>query len=435
MRNRHSLPARRTSSTVSGGSRVSGDAPRYRYRLNRLGVHFLFVGGFAMLGGALRGFNLLLILAGGLTAALLVQWRWSKASVERLTIRRRLPAEAFAGKPFRVRFRLVNHARLLPSWLLRVDDELAPADGGGPATIATTPVAVVPPGGSRTPAYDCLVRRRGRYRLGPATVASSFPLCLMTAQLWDDRRVELDVFPRILELRRGWQKRLLTRTEGAVTSARRSGPVEGEFFGLREWRSGDHPRLIHWRTTARIGEPAVRQFERQRRFDVCLLLDAYAPPAAAGRADDDASPDGPAAADTGVETAISLTATLLIHLVAMPSNRVVLTVADSAAAAVTGGGSLEGKRRMLSLLARVRPADRPPLEAALRVTADLARQPRDLIVISSREKRLAVTPRSELSRLLQPWTRTGTLRWIDAGEPAVVRGFVKTDGETYVTPA
>ena len=433
MRNRHSLLARRTSSAGSGGPAVSGGGPRYRHRLSRLGVHFLFVGGFAMLGGALRGFNLLLILAGGLTAALLVQWRWSKASVERLTIRRRLPAEAFAGKPFRVRFRLVNHARMLPAWLLRVDDELAAADGGGPATIATTPVAVVPPGGSRSPAYDCLVRRRGRYRLGPATVASSFPLCLMTAQLWDDRRVELDVFPRILELRRGWQKRLLTRTEGAVTSARRSGPVEGEFFGLREWRSGDHPRLIHWRTTARIGEPAVRQFERQRRFDVCLLLDAYAP-AAAGPTDG-AEPGDPADAEAGVEMAISLVATLLIHLVAMPSNRVILTVADSAAAAVTGGGSLEGKRRMLSLLARVRPVPRPPLEAALRATADLARQPRDLIVISSREKRLAVTPRSELSRLLQPWTRTGTLRWIDACDPAVVRGFVKTDGETHVAPA
>lgn len=432
MRNRHSLLARRTSSGGAEGPGGGGGGPRYRHRLSRLGVHFLFVGGFAMLGGALRGFNLLLILAGGLTAALLVQWRWSKASVERLTIRRRLPAEAFAGKPFRVRFRLVNHARMLPAWLLRVDDELAAVDGDGPATIATTPVTVVPPGGSRTPAYECLVRRRGRYRLGPATVASSFPLCLMTAQLSDDTRVELDVFPRVLELRRGWQKRLLTRTEGAVTSARRSGPVEGEFFGLREWRSGDHPRLIHWRTTARIGEPAVRQFERQRRFDVCLLLDAYAP-SASGQTDD-ALPGDSADAEAGIEMAISLVATLLIHLVAMPSNRVVLTVADSAAAAVTGGGSLEGKRRMLSLLARVRPVARPRLEAALRVTADVARQPRDLIVISSREKRLAVTPRSELSRLLQPWTRTGTLRWIDACDPAVVRGFVKTDGETHVAP-
>ena len=42
---------------------------RFRYQLTRLGLHFVFVAAFTMIGGALRGFNLLLVLAGLLVGA------------------------------------------------------------------------------------------------------------------------------------------------------------------------------------------------------------------------------------------------------------------------------------------------------------------------------------------------------------------------------
>ena len=414
---------------------MARNEPRPRQRLTRLGLHFAFVGGFSMLGGALRGLNLLLILAGILIAALLVQWRWSRRSVESLSMRRRMPAEAFAGQPFRVRFRLTNHARFLPSWLLRVDDEVQNV-AGGESTLASTSVAVVPPGRARTPAYDCVVVRRGRYRLGPSSVVTSFPLSLMTSRLVLDDRVEFDVYPRLLELHRGWQTRLLTRTEGSTTSARRSGSVEGEFFGLREWQSGDHPRLIHWRTTARIGELAVRQFEQQRRFDICLLVDGFVDPITNSRASTAGSPERAVAQelpageeDEPLERAISLAATLLIHLAATPSNRTILAVASRHPEAVIGGGSLTGKRRMLGLLARFEPSTECQLAEGLRRAIEVARQPRDLIVVSARSMRQAVAPRSDLGRMLQPWTRSGTIRWIDASDPGVTRGLIRTTTE------
>ena len=382
-----------------------------RHRLTRLGMHFLFVGGFSMLGGAIKGLNLLLILSAGLIAALLVQWRWSRRSIDVLSLRRRVPAEAFAGRPFRVRFRLSNRGRILPVWLLRVDDEIRPASGGEGVT-ASTQVGFLPPRGSRSPSYDCRVLRRGRYRLGPCSVATSFPLALMSARVSVDAAEELDVYPRLLSLRRGWESRLLTRTEGATTSARRSGPAEGEFFGLREWQSGDHPRLIHWRTTARVGEPVVRQFEQQRRFDVCFLVDGV-------RTEDPST----------VETAISLAATLLVRLVSTPSNRAVLSVAARVPEATIGGGSLEGKRRMLGMLARMQPVGEPDLVGALERAVAIGRRPRDLIVISPRPMAAVVRPRSDLARRLYPWTRTGTIRWLNVGDPAVLRGLAQERGQ------
>jgi uncharacterized protein (DUF58 family) len=47
----------------------------------------------------------------------------------------------------------------------------------------------------------------------------------------------------------------------------------GEFESLREFRTGDDPRDIHWRTSARRGRRFVRQFEGNTGRLVVLALD------------------------------------------------------------------------------------------------------------------------------------------------------------------
>ena len=54
-----------------------------------------------------------------------------------------------------------------------------------------------------------------------------------------------------------------------------------EYHGLRDYRPGDSPRWIHWRTTARVGEPMVKEFEQQTEQDLAVLLDPWLPRAGA----------------------------------------------------------------------------------------------------------------------------------------------------------
>jgi len=42
---------------------------------------------------------------------------------------------------------------------------------------------------------------------------------------------------------------------------------------VREYKIGDEPRRIHWRSTARLGKPMVREQEGQRSSVVVLVLD------------------------------------------------------------------------------------------------------------------------------------------------------------------
>lgn len=395
--------------------------PRRKHRLTRLGFHFLFVGTFAMLGGALRGFNLLLVLAGLIVGTLIMQWRWSRRSVEAVSVNRRLPGEAFAGTPFRVRYVLRNHSRLMPVWMMRVEDRIESLGGSEPAT-AICAAGVIPAKQTVLPHYDCTASKRGRYRFGPATLMTTFPFSLFSSKQIKDETDQLHVFPELLNLRGNWQRRLVSRAGGVSSTARRSGPSEGDFFGLREWRTGDSPKWIHWRTTARLNEPAVRQFEQQRRFDLCILVDAFD-----GRPESStflgiSRPATGAASDPdereACELAISLAATFLVHLVGIPSNRVVLAVAAAQADAVIGAGSVAGKRRMLEVLADVVASPRPRLTEAAEKAIRIVGNTQDLVVISSRSLAQARQANDSsgdvpLADVIAPWVRRGAFRWID----------------------
>src|SRR5690606_29676660 len=49
------------------------------------------------------------------------------------------------------------------------------------------------------------------------------------------------------------------------------------FHRIREYRPGDEPRSIHWRTTARRNELMVREFRESRDRHLIVLLDAWIP--------------------------------------------------------------------------------------------------------------------------------------------------------------
>lgn len=373
----------------------------HKHRLTRLGFHFLFVGAFAMLGGAVRGFNLLLVLAGLLVGGLLIQWRWSRRSIEVLAVQRRNPTEAFAETPFRVRYLLRNHGWLMPAWMVRIEDKIE-RDDGSQRVAAVCGAGVIAARKTVAPHVECTIARRGRYRFGPVSVVTTFPFSLLTSRQTTQDEEMLDVFPKLLTLRKQWQRRLVSRAGGVSTTARRSGSVEGDFFGLREWQAGDSPKWIHWRTTARLNEPAVRQFEQKRRFDACVLVDAF---------DTGDNPD-PA------ELAISLAATFLVHLVSSPSNRLILAIAGQESEAVIGGGSVEGRRRMMRILSGIRTSEQPKLDEAAKKAFEIAGTSKDLIVISPRSADEVESAAPVFFTMLDAWRRRSSFRWINVSTEA-----------------
>jgi uncharacterized protein (DUF58 family) len=375
---------------------MSAHPSAIRIRVARLGWQFAFIGVFAMIGGAIRAYNLPLVLAGLIVATLILQWRWVRHTIASVSVLRRLPSEAFAGQPFDVIFLCSNHSRWLAAWLIRIDDKIRRIDGAAKKdwlgrvqntaegqTDARCGIGVIPCGKTLTTSYTCVVTRRGRYDLGPYQFCSGAPLGLISAHSQPIPAESFYVFPARVVLTRHWRRRLQSRMGGNATTDRRSGVADGEFFGIRSWQEGDSRRWIHWRTTARIGEPAVRQFEQNRRFEVCILLDAFSKetskPTRVLKKKSARAPE-----DTNLEHIISVAATLITQIVATPANRIALVIASNRPTAINSGGGRDQTVTMLSHLAEVLPSSNPNFAGAVDQMVKVVGRPRDLIVLSTR---------------------------------------------------
>ena len=381
---------------------------RFRHRLTRLGIHFLFVATFAMVGGSIRGFNLLLVLAGFLVGALLVQWRTSRRAVESLAVARQIPNEAFADTPFTINYRVSNLSRWLSVWMIRVDDHLQLGDSDLRSRFSCA-IGAVGPLQNRSTHCKCMVARRGLYRLGPASLNTAFPFALITSTTSHqaDAIENLYVYPRRLNLIPGWKRKISNRHGGMSTAVSRSGSQGDEFFGLREWQSGDSPRQIHWRTSARLDNLAVRQFEQERLFDLCILVDGFVPSEHSG--EDEAN----------AEIAISLAATIYTELSKSQDNHVVVAIAGAKSTAI-GSGPLAGRRqRVLQQLAQLQTCNDPDIAGALQASMQITSSRQDLVVISPRSLSAIIDDPNNgnpLREILTHWTRRKAFRWIDVSD-------------------
>ena len=436
--------------------------PRYRNQITRLGFHFLFVALFAIIGGSLRGFNLLLMLAGLLNGVVIVQWRQGRNAIRRTRLYRQPVVGAHAGTAMKIRYEVDNVGRWLPIWMIRIEDqvtaacsprELRPRQGDESTQSVASPsqtldefpiplvgsIGHVPAGCTRGTSIICRFSRRGQYKIGPLVASTTFPFCLMRSdRLSAGSDDKIHVYPRLLDLRRGWKALLPPRRGGDGNRSTGGTNHDGEFFGLRPWQSGDHVKHIHWRTTARIGEPAVRQFEQRNRHQVCVIVDGISPIDDSELGDD-------------FELVLQFAATLLSEL-AGQTRSVALLMADAMGSDLpeldqlleSRGADLRELQERLAVAQRC--VDRETqIDSLARSVAESATRLRhyDVIVISGRsfaqaidggldpsgEKDQATQSQWRHERALALWRfldQSGRLSWLDVKSPQV-RRFLNVD--------
>ena len=78
------------------------------------------------------------------------------------------------------------------------------------------------------------------------------------------------IYPRIGHMTRRWFQIQRKATENRQGQRHDSSAQQVEYHGLRDYRSGDSPRWIHWRTSARRGELMVKEFEHQNEQDLAI---------------------------------------------------------------------------------------------------------------------------------------------------------------------
>lgn len=383
------------------------------------GAYYVLLLAFIVGGATTRDINLLFVLAGMMIGPLLFNWRFVVQSLRRLTISRRLPEQIFAGRPFRVEICGRNERRRMGSWMIVVDDCVHPEPPGResgqrhPKPNAGVVLPHVPAGGHVAAAYQVTLPHRGRYRFGPLRVSTRFPMGLVkaTAKLKQFERVV--VWPRLGRLTPQWLELLDSRRLGLQSTHCRQGPIDGDYYGLREWRAGDSKRWIHWRTSAKMGKLAVRQFEQQQNQDLALVLDLW-------------QPEPPRDEDRGrVEIAVSFAATLVDELTRRGGSRVTMALAARQRGVWSATASALFAQQMLERLALVDAAAENRLADTLGELVAESPLGTQVVVISTRSSQLECIGRSDFFTGAHRRQRAlGSVIWLDVGAEEVGRVFL-----------
>ncbi|HEX6588723.1 MAG TPA: DUF58 domain-containing protein [Longimicrobiales bacterium] len=321
-------------------------APR---RLSFTRAGWLFTLGALAVGVAAipTGNNLLFLLLGSMLGFISVSGWLSEQTIQRLHIERRVPRGVTAGTPFRIGYRIRNYKRRMPSHAVELRERQLAAPPGAIAKPAW--LSALAGNATTSIRAEHVVAKRGVYPLEQLTLATGFPFGLFRKERDLSLPGMLVVWPR--------SDRLLREARTPGRPQRRSGALaggtagsRGEFRNLRDYRAGDDPRDVHWRSSARLGLPLVREYERERAEALWVCLDQRRRPGTVESAEEEA-----------VEMAASLARAALER-----NQPVGLATADVVVDEGTGPAQLE---RILDVLARApfhenAPAPRPPVGAA-----------------------------------------------------------------------
>ena len=295
-------------------------------------------GGLAFTGGTLAvgfaamntGNNLLHLLLGAMLGIVAVSGWLSERAIRDLRISRLRPSPATVGQVIRIDYEVANGKRYLPSLAVEIFEEGLPE----PAFVAH-----VAAGTSVSVRSGHTFVRRGVYPLHTVTLSTSFPFGLFRKERDLAIPGEIVVWPRH-DLRVPDRPAEGDRTPREDGSARAQAGSRGEYRSLRRYRGGDDPRDIHWRSSARLATPVVREYERDAGVARWICLDTR------GEEND--------AAERAVEIAASLAASSVTsgRPVGLRTSRIVVGVGE-------GPAQLD---RILDALARVEfsPDDPPP---------------------------------------------------------------------------
>lgn len=374
-----------TASPSRGGLRASR-----QFAVRAEGWCYLAVLCIVFLGALIRDINLLMLLFGFLTGPLLYSLWYCNFALRRLEVRRRLPKQIHAGEPFEVEIELRNCRRWRAAWAVLVHDHVRflSAARDEPAHDVRLMFLYVAADSSVRLRYQVQMAKRGRYAFGPLLLSTRFPLGLFRKSRAIPDFEQLVVWPRLGRLTGKATKDSRLVDDVNRQRRRRHGILEGDFYGLRDWRPGDSRRWIHWRTSARTSQLMVRLFEQDRVVSNVVILDLWQP--AQPKLDQ----------LENVELAVSFAATLAADICRRGNGRLLVAIAGQADELIRGSANGAMLKRCLDRLATTEPTSEEHLPDVLGQAIKLAGQGTYTILLSTRSmqhgrlKELCAPPKS-----------------------------------------
>ena len=235
------------------------------------------------IAAVMRQINLLLFIAGLILGALILSWFMAKIKKGWFQVQRRMPVTIHAESEFVLSLDLTNVSRgtlfaLAAKQAINasptasvgnreqgIGNSNSPEANSTPHSSLLTPnyfFSRLKPEEKLTQEFVCQIDRPGEYRLEPVELISRFPLGLFECRVRVGRAATFWVYPALLdELPEDLIQLTAQSWDGVSRETNHSSRNVGDFHSVSAYRPGEDVRLIHWRSSARLGDLVIRQFQ------------------------------------------------------------------------------------------------------------------------------------------------------------------------------
>ncbi len=397
-------------------------------KLTPEGWAYLVILCFIAVGAVLRNVNLLIATTGMLVIPLLFNWRVCANLQGRLRGRRMVPDRIHAGESVNINWHCENHSRRLTARNVMVHDKVH-QDGdesstgsliskikslvyrtgrsayfrtAWPSNYAHACFGPISPGDTTTCSFKCRFPARGEHLLESAVISCSWPFGLISCRSFIDSPETVLVAPTLGHLRPTWEQRIDSMEIGDRSRKRRIGLEEDLFFALRKWRSGDSRKNVHWRSTARLGYPVVKQFDQPNDRDFALALDLH---------------EQDETTRTGCELILSFAATAVSQLSAEVHGQLAVGICGEEEKIVTGRHTPHTSRNVMRSLATATPKLTPQIDSTIVELASRVSSGTPIYCLSTRRppEWLSTSDEDQLSPSLLSVRHL--VRWLEVESP------------------
>jgi uncharacterized protein (DUF58 family) len=350
--------------------------PTERQILTREGFIYFVIAVLLLFAGIYQQVNLILLVFTLSAGPFLASIFGGRNMLRRLSVVRRAPSYVFSGDPLVVDYTIENGRRWHASLALFVEDTLAPVDRSvsGPSVVTPRVFFARVAGGDRARVrWQSGSPKRGTYAFRDLDIGTRSPFGLVEHRTTVALEHQVVVYPRIGRLTRRWFQMQRQATENRRGQRHDRSAQQVEYHGLRDYRSGDSPRWVHWRTTARRGELMVKEFEQQNEQDLAVLIDPWMPRTRTAPEQREA-----------VELAISFAATLCVETCRYHGRRLVLGWTGATPGVRQGPASVKLLHELLEQLAMMRVALEGGLAELFDVMPPAVLREALLVIVSTR---------------------------------------------------
>ncbi|MFO0731642.1 MAG: DUF58 domain-containing protein [Nitrospiraceae bacterium] len=216
------------------------------------------------------GNNLFYLLLAMMLSLIVMSGLLSEQCLRRLEFGRHAPEYLFANEPTTITLEVKNCKLRLPSFSLRLVDVTEGIDLDRGAHLQ-----YIAPRATILISYPLLLLKRGYSRLDGIRVITPFPFGLFLKKRYYPAETSIIVCPARYPLPSSLLQDLGVIGQDQHLAQRGRGL---SLYNLREYRTGDDSRAIHWMTTARTSKLMIKETEAEDQRWVTLAMSPVAPP-------------------------------------------------------------------------------------------------------------------------------------------------------------